>query len=314
MKTPLVSVIVPIYNVEAYILKCIDSILGQTYTNIEVILVDDGSIDRSGEICDRYAQKDTRVKVFHQANGGVVKARNVGINLASGEYFSFVDSDDRLESTMYEKMIEKAIAKDLQIVWCDWFVVHENTGEKYTESCNYEEDNEKLLCSFLQDKIKGYLWNKLISKDFYHRCKIRTDADCKIMEDKFILLQLLYNNPKMEYVEENLYNYLLRTDSATGGLTKNPFIEGRKNVEHMYEFLSGNNDSEKYLSFFCEFVMKIKLMMVNSGMIKEALAFIPKAHININNYPIHKPMSFFYWLCFNSGTIGEHLLKLYKLK
>ena len=102
-----VSIIVPIYNVEKYLSKCIESILSQTYKNIEIILVDDGSPDNSPQICDEYAKKDDRIIVIHKANGGVSSARNAGIDIATGKYIGFVDPDDYIENNMYELMVNK---------------------------------------------------------------------------------------------------------------------------------------------------------------------------------------------------------------
>ena len=106
--TPLISVIVPIYQVEAYLEECLDSILNQTYRQLEIILIDDGSTDRCGEICDRYASRDSRIKVIHQTNQGLSAARNAGMDIAIGEYISFIDSDDYIVPQYYEKMLDTA--------------------------------------------------------------------------------------------------------------------------------------------------------------------------------------------------------------
>ena len=103
---PLISVIVPIYGVEKYLEQCLDSILNQTYRQLEIILIDDGSTDRCGEICDRYASRDSRIKVIHQTNQGLSAARNVGMDMATGEYISFIDSDDYIDLHFYEKMVQ----------------------------------------------------------------------------------------------------------------------------------------------------------------------------------------------------------------
>ena len=104
-KNPLISVIVPVYKVEQFIHRCVDSILNQTYTNLEIILVDDGSPDRCGEICDEYAEKDSRIRVIHQKNGGPSAARNAGLDICTGEYIAFVDSDDYIEPDMLQQLL-----------------------------------------------------------------------------------------------------------------------------------------------------------------------------------------------------------------
>ena len=107
----MISVIVPIYNVEKYLIKCIESIINQTYKDLEIILVDDGSTDSSGKICDEFATKDNRIKVIHKKNGGLSSARNIGLDICKGNYISFIDSDDYIELDMYEKMIKIIVKK-----------------------------------------------------------------------------------------------------------------------------------------------------------------------------------------------------------
>lgn len=109
LESPLISVIVPVYKVEEYLARCVDSILGQTYRNLEILLVDDGSPDRCGEICEEYAARDTRIRVIHKENGGLSSARNAAIDVAQGEYLGFVDSDDWIEPETYEALLEMAL-------------------------------------------------------------------------------------------------------------------------------------------------------------------------------------------------------------
>ncbi len=311
MNNPLISVIVPVYKVEPYLPQCLDSIIGQTYKNLEIILVDDGSPDRCGEICDEYAQKDSRIKVIHQHNGGVVRARNAGIAVATGDWLSFVDSDDWLDSTMYEELLKKTLQKDVQIVCCDWYVVNETTRMKSAVSCGFEEEPVKNMQLFLEDKIKGYLWNKIIERDFYNNCRIKSDVDCTIMEDKYVLLQLLYNNPKMAYIDTPLYNYLMRDSSASNNNTICPFIQGAPNVVHMYEYLQEKGVLEKYKEYFFRFVLRIKFLMINNGDIEKAQHFIPSAHRFMEYYPMKGVIRLFYWCCLNMGKVGCWAMKLY---
>ena len=121
----LISVIIPVYNVDKYLERCIDSVIVQTYSNLEIILVDDGSNDDSGIICDRYAKFDDRIKVIHKKNGGVSSARNEGIKYCNGKYIGFVDSDDYIDSTMYEYLYNLLISNDADISCCDFFIINE---------------------------------------------------------------------------------------------------------------------------------------------------------------------------------------------
>ena len=123
MKTnELISIIVPIYNIEKHIVRCLDSILAQTYHNIEVILIDDGSTDNSGKICDQYSSADTRINVFHKQNGGLVSARNLGLESARGDYIGFVDSDDWIEPNMYERMYNNLKNNNSEICICNYII------------------------------------------------------------------------------------------------------------------------------------------------------------------------------------------------
>lgn len=139
---PKVSVIVPVYNVENYIRKCLDSIISQTLKDIEIILVDDGSEDNSGKICDEYAEKDSRIIVIHQKNNGLSNARNTGLNIASGEYIGFVDSDDYIKSEMYSEMYQTAEKTDADMVLCNYSY---DTNGNITENKNFMVCLEKYI-------------------------------------------------------------------------------------------------------------------------------------------------------------------------
>ena len=131
---PLISVIVPIYNVEKYLDRCVDSIINQTYKNLEIILVDDGSPDNCPQMCDDYAKKDSRIKVVHKENGGLSDARNVGMEVATGEYVSFIDSDDYISLDFYETLLETIVDNDSDIVECGVVKFYEdNSFDKYSD-------------------------------------------------------------------------------------------------------------------------------------------------------------------------------------
>ena len=163
----LISVIVPVYNVEKYLEKCIDSIINQTYQNLEIILVDDGSTDGSGKICDEYSRKDNRIKVIHKENGGLSDARNIGIKNANGGLIGFIDSDDYITENMFE-VLQKDLRKyNADISSCDIQNVNEAgeclkiirvSTEGQTSKVFEREEALKLL---LEDTIKSYAWNKL---------------------------------------------------------------------------------------------------------------------------------------------------------
>ena len=165
----LISIIVPVYNVEKYIKKCIDSIINQTYKNLEIILVDDGSPDNCGKICDEYAEKDKRIKVIHKENGGLSDARNAGIKIARGCYIGFVDSDDWIDKNMYEKLYKTLKEKDADIACCK-LIRYKNTIEKISKKFDgriVEYDQRQYIKKFFKidsQECVYYAWNKLYKR------------------------------------------------------------------------------------------------------------------------------------------------------
>ena len=303
----LISIIVPVYKVEKYLPTCIDSILAQTYQNFELVLVNDGSPDNCGKICDNYAQKDNRIKVIHQTNQGVVVARNNALKIAVGEYLTFVDSDDWLEKTFLSETIQKAQETDADIVWTD-FYENNNLTQSIPENIDFK-NNSQIIRFFILDKIKGFLWNKLIRRSFYTSCKVQTDEKCTILEDKYIMLQLLCSNPRMEYIRIPLYNYTYREGSAIKS-TRYLFANARPNICHIYTYLKENGLFDSYKPEFCSFAMKVKFSILQKYDIDKARHFMSFAHKNIQAFPFNKPLSLFYWLCFNA-PFGNHLYNVY---
>lgn len=159
----LISIIVPVYNVELYLKKCIETIINQTYKNLEIILVDDGSTDNSGKICDEYALKDNRIKILHIENGGPAVARNAGLDIATGEYIGFIDSDDYIELDMYETLYNAMIKTNAGLVICNWYKGYEDNWRK-----NIVYPKKEILTpneAFEVFYNNMYVWNKLYRKD-----------------------------------------------------------------------------------------------------------------------------------------------------
>ena len=152
--SPKVSVIVPVYNADKYLHQCVDSILAQTFTNIEVLLIDDGSLDDSGKICDDYAQKDSRVRVLHKENGGVAAARQTGLDASTGDYIIQFDSDDYVESNIIELLVKKVMEEEADIVICDYDNVYENNS--LPMHVNPPLTNIELICKL----FKGDYYDK----------------------------------------------------------------------------------------------------------------------------------------------------------
>lgn len=201
-----VSVIVPVYKAESTIRKCIDSLLAQTLIDFEIILVDDGSPDRSGAICDEYADKDERIKVIHKSNGGVSSARQCGINHAQGEYTIHADPDDWVEPEMLEELYNKALEEDADMVICDFY---ENTykGQKYIKQAPTSRFHKDVLQDIF-GKIHGSTCNKLIRRKIYSDFAIRFPEDINFCEDQYVIAAILIHNVKVSYLPKAFYHYV----------------------------------------------------------------------------------------------------------
>ena len=215
VKTGLISLVVPIYKVEAYLPRCIDSILKQTYPNTELILVDDGSPDRCGEICEEYAAKDPRIRVIHKENGGLSDARNAGLSVAQGEYIAFVDSDDWVAPDYLEKMHDALVSWGADICECDVFLTTGEDAEpqRTPEQADVYDAETALKELILDQRFHQHVWNKL-----YHRKCIEgiLFAKGKTNEDEFWTYQVFGKAKKIVRIDRVLYNYFQRAGSIMG--------------------------------------------------------------------------------------------------
>ncbi len=311
----LISVIVPVYNTEPFLPRCLDSIIGQTYRNLQIILVDDGSRDRCGKICDEYARKDERVEVIHQQNSGVVTARNAGLSLAKGDYLAFVDSDDWIEPDMYEKLIVLASASPFpDMVYCN--VVNEyEDGQRNVYKVPFNSDYELMIGSLLRVELYGSLYNLLIKELFYDSSNIKTDPDCGMFEDTNIILQLLYNRPSLDYVDSCLYHY--NCQNALSAVSKcdswfNQCIIGIPNLVHMQDFLVDRGIFDRYRADFRWWCMAAKIEVLRRGGMAAARRVLPLTHKPLSAFMGMKfPIACIYWFGFNGGYIGKWVFELY---
>lgn len=219
MKKDLVSIIVPIYKVEEYLDKCVESLINQTYQNIEIILVDDGSPDNCPMLCDEWAKKDSRINVIHKENGGLSDARNYGIDAAKGDYIVFVDSDDYTEENMIENLFNSLKKEEADIAICNFYIEDENTNEQTIAnnldskifSCTGEE-KYKYLFDWEYSTQTVVAWNKLYKINLFE--KIRYPKG-KLHEDEYIICELLKNANKVVYNLQPFYHYIKRDNSIT---------------------------------------------------------------------------------------------------
>lgn len=203
-KFPKISVIVPVYNAEQYLPRCIDSILSQTFTDFELLMIDDGSTDNSGEICDEYEKKDDRIRVFHKENEGISVTREFGINHVNGQFIQFVDSDDWIEFNMLELMYNQAIITGADIVGCNFIQEYEN---KSLNTKAIYKDKESFTLSVISN-YWGVLWKLLIHHQLFVKNNIHFPAGINGGEDYFVVTQLLLNCNIVSFVDSHLYHYV----------------------------------------------------------------------------------------------------------
>lgn len=210
----LISIIVPVYNTGKFIEQCLNSILQQSYSNLEIILIDDGSTDNSGKICDNYAKKDKRIKVIHQPNKGVSFARNLGITVSKGKYIGFVDSDDSINKEMFMRLYSNMMLYNADISMCGYCnILEKNDLDENIERKILSKD-ELIKEIFFYDNIRGYLYNKLYKSEICKRAKIPEELN--ICEDLYYLCEIITNEMKIIYDSSKLY-YLRESE---GSLTR----------------------------------------------------------------------------------------------
>lgn len=288
-----VSVIVPIYKVEKYLHRCIKSITNQTYQNIEIILVNDGSPDLCGEIVDQYGAIDPRIKVIHKENGGLSDARNAGMKEVTGEYVMYVDSDDWINEKMVEVLMDALQNYEADLVQSSFYYTYEQYN--LYDNRYYKEDappvildNESLMYELVvNERVKNFAWGKLYKTELIRDLPFRKDV---LFEDVFWAHNVMQRVKRFVLLHEPLYNYLQREDSivATYSLKNLDQIQGLKErhqfIEKFYHSLS--KDSYKTLLKTC--LTHYNLLLISKAHRKEKL-YRKEIQVYIkNNYKIFK--------------------------
>lgn len=253
---PKISIIVPVYKVEQYIEKCIQSILAQTFKDFELILIDDGSPDKCGEICDSYAKKDSRIKVIHKSNGGQASARNLGIDIAKGDYIGFVDSDDYIEPDMYSILYDICKSQNCDIANCSSIIHYKDNivknGGHSLIIHNRNEAMKAIVEGILYDEV---VWSKLFKRELLNDIRFPEGI---MYEDTAFMYKVIDKCTKVCCIGEAKYNYIKRDGSTMDRATKNLSIDSVLVYNEMYSFISKN---------YPELSELVLLRLVNNAML-----------------------------------------------
>lgn len=307
---PLVSIIIPIYNSEAFLDKCIQSAINQSYKNIEVILVDDGSIDSSGEICDNYSSVDNRVKTIHKTNGGLVSSRKTGLLASTGEYVLYIDGDDWIELDVIKNYVDQVIKHNADVIVSSHIVNLEGREDILMNSLPsgvYDKEALKSIIypkmlytgKFAQFGIFSYSWGKLYRKEILLKNQLNVDENITIGEDALCLYPTLLDTNTLVISEQPGYHYRQRADSQMKTLRK---IEISK-MQKVYDDLK-NTFSEKG-------VLDIMLPQLQYYLL--SLLIINTEGPNIDNitklYPFNEIKPKKRLVMYGGGTFGQHMYK-----
>lgn len=233
----MISVIVPVYNVENYIKSCIESLLFQTYSDLEIILVDDGSTDDSGKICDRYERQDNRIRVIHKKNGGLSDARNKGLDVANGDFIGFVDGDDLIHPKMFEILLYNSLKYDAEISACVIKRVSSIFDEKIENDINIYDQKVKLLKR--EDSLKNIdiisvcACNKLYKRKMFKEIRYPVG---KFHEDEFVIHELFFQSKKIVVTDQVLYYYIQRENSIMSAYNINKLYDAMEAYRKRIEF------------------------------------------------------------------------------
>jgi glycosyltransferase involved in cell wall biosynthesis len=310
MNNPLVSIIIPIYNSETFLDKCVQSALNQSYKNIEVILVNDGSIDSSGEMCDNYAFIDSRVKVIHKNNGGLVSSRKTGLIASIGEYILYIDGDDWIELNLIEYYVKQIIEHNADVVVSSHIVNLEGREDILINSLPFGVYNKEQLKSIIYPKmmytgkfsqfgIFSYSWGKLYKKELLLKNQLKVDENITIGEDALCLYPTLLDANMLVILEQPGYHYRQRADSLIKTLRKIDICRMQKVYDDFKDI------------FFDKGVLDIMLPQLQYYLL--SLLIINTEGPNIDNitdlYPFNKIESKKGLVIYGGGTFGQHMYK-----
>jgi glycosyltransferase involved in cell wall biosynthesis len=262
-----ISVIVPVYNDEEHLSRCLNSVLSQTFTNFECILIDDGSTDNSPKICDEYVQKDPRIRVIHKKNEGVSIARQLGITVAKGEYSIHLDSDDWIDPVMFEYIITKADSDGSDLLFMDFFEENPYGKESYKNQNPVCLEAEVVLRLILKEHMFSFIWSVLIRQNLYENFEISFPGGINYGEDSMVIIELLLNNPKISYLSGAYYHHSFNRNSLTRRNIKEKYYERikfLKNLKYIFQKYNRIDFDNNSVNFF---PLNAKYEMLSDGIL-----------------------------------------------
>ena len=303
---PLISVIVPIYNIERYVGLCIESIINQTYKNLEIILVDDGGKDRCPEICDLYAEKDERIKVIHKSNGGLVSARKAGLQESNGTYIIYVDGDDWIGAGFIESMYYAMSTTNADVVCAGHSRDLFSKSERFYNAVSlgiYENEKledlwERMLScgSFYRPGITTYVWNKLFKREMLLPVQMKVDNRISIGEDAAVTYPYLFQAKKVVVTENTAYHYRQREDSMLKQSVS--FLDEAKKLRYLYDYLIHWAGGNKGLcNQVVDYVLSIAIIRSGGTLPQDTYSTFDKAYYNKSV------------VIYSAGTFGQQLVK-----
>lgn len=258
----LITIVVPVYNVESYLDKCVESIVKQTYKNLEIILVDDGSTDNSGKMCDEWAEKDSRIKVIHKENGGLSDARNKGIDIATGKWIGFIDSDDYIDVIMFERLYSACKENNCKISSCGFLREFEDASrnERWTTEDDMLLDRDGMMEYLYRGAVTCVAWNKLYDITLFNNIRYPYR---KIHEDQYTTYKVFCQTDKLYHISECLYYYYQRENSITGVSFSIKNLDILEALEQAMEYHKKHGymkyydrAKQEYVRYICEFALK----------------------------------------------------------
>lgn len=312
----LISIIVPVYNVEKYLKRCVDSLINQTYKNLQIILVDDGSQDNCAAICDEYSKADSRITVIHKKNAGVSAARNSGLDIAEGDYVGFVDSDDYIHPEMYEFLL-RAIEEnngDMSLVWYEFVYEDDNNNllnccQEYSVGKVYGNNEDAVMALYNREfRINVGPWNKLYKKNIFKDLRYPTD---KIRgEDESVIHIILSSCNKVVVLKNKMYYYFHRNGSVMNSNNPKIYIDQINALKDRIIFFINNNYSnvlsmavKQYYKYACFVIFKCFMGEIKNIEAKDILD-INKEVYSITGISKYKKCNYF-WGCILSKVLDK---------